>query len=80
MSNTSIGNGVFVTETRSAKELWGSIGKRFLELAVKLIGVKGFCLALTTGLLIWGKVDMWIYLAVVGVVVGGKLGEKLIEK
>lgn len=79
MSDSYIGNGdtkKFVTETRTAKELWGSIWRRFLELAVKLISVKGFCLAEATALLILGYVDSWFLLSVMGVILGVKFAEK----
>ena len=78
--DTFSGNGDFVTETRSAKELWASIWKRFLELAIKLVSVKGFCLALATAALCFKFIDGWMWLAVVGLVVGGKLGEKLVGR
>ena len=79
MSNTYTGNGdteKFVTETRTAKELWVSIWKRFLELAVKLVSMKGLCLAEATTLLILGYVDSWFLLSVMGVVLGVKFAEK----
>ena len=66
----------FITESRTAKELWGSIWKRFLELAVKLISMKGLCLVEATALLILGFVDPWFLLSVMG----GVLGIKFVEK
>jgi len=78
--NGYFGNGGFLTENRTAKELWVSIWKRFLELAIKLVSLKGFCLAEATALLILGYIDQWAFLAVVGVVLGGKAAEKLVNK
>ena len=79
----SSGNGdtkKFLTETRSGRELWASIWKRFLELAVKLVSVKGFCLAEITALLILGIVPWQALLLIMGAIIGGKIGEKLIDK
>lgn len=79
----SSGNGdikKFVTETRSAKELWASIGKRFLELAVKLVSVKGFCLAEITALVVLKIVPWQALIIIMAAVISGKIGEKIIEK
>ena len=79
----SSGNGdtrKFVTETRTAKELWGSIGKRFLELLIKLVSVKGFCLIEITALTVLKIVPWQALIIVMGAAIGGKIGEELVRK
>jgi hypothetical protein len=81
--DTCSGNGdikKFVTETRSAKELWASIGKRFLEMLIKLISVKGFCLAEITVLVILKIVPWQALIIIMAAVIGGKIGQLVIDK
>ena len=81
--DTSSGNGdikKFLTETRTAKELWVSIWKRFLETLIKLMSVKGCCLAEATALLILGLIPWQALVVVMGAIIGGKIGEQLINK
>ena len=57
-----------------------AIWKRFLELIIKLLGLKGLILVLDVYLIIDGKVPAWTFLVVAGIVLGGRMGENLIDK
>ena len=57
-----------------------AIWKRFLELIIKLLGLKGLILVLDVYLIIDGKVPAWTFLVVAGIVLGGRMSENLIDK
>ena len=60
------------------KEVWGILLKRAMALPSKLIGFKPFCLYLATYLLFKEKLDSWVWLVVLVMVIFGREGLKLI--
>lgn len=54
------------------------LGKRVLALPSKMIGFKPFCLYLATWLLYIGKIDGWVWFAVMVSVLFGIVGLKVL--
>lgn len=64
----------------SFRELAVILAKRCIALPSKLIGFKPLCLALATGLLLWGKIGEWVWFAVLVCVLFGIVGLKVLAQ
>jgi hypothetical protein len=53
-----------------------SLKGRAKDLLAKGLSIKMFVFAIGTGLLVWGKIDTWTWLALAGIVITGRLLEK----
>jgi hypothetical protein len=64
----------------TGRELWAILGKRLIALLSKMLGIKPFCLYLTTWLLAKGLIRDWIWFAVMVMVLFGVVGLKVISR
>ena len=72
---------ILTAAKNSTKQLALGVVKRILELLIKFIGVKGIVFGLTTYLyLTTDKINLYVWLAVTLVFIGGRYLDKFMDK